>query len=118
MKTNLIKRVCVPRAIYVYTHKNGRSAMGIQRGQKPSKDKYCCGNRCQLPMIHPQFYNQLPFFIGILSCAITAMNPKLAKIQDKTIVRQRNVPNFAKNVKVQKKERNTRNNTCEHSAEN
>lgn len=52
MKANLIKRVCVPRAIHVCTHKNGRSAMGIQRGQKPSKDKYCCGNRCQLPMIH------------------------------------------------------------------
>jgi hypothetical protein len=31
------------------------------------------------------------------------MNPKLAKIQDKTIVRQRNVPNLAKNVSVQKK---------------
>jgi len=40
--------------------------------------------------------------IGIWNCARRLMKPKLAKNHENTIVRQRNVPNFAKNVKVHK----------------
>ena len=42
----------------------------------------------------------LDLSIGIWNCAINPMKPKLAKNQEKTIVRQRNVPNFAKKVRV------------------